>query len=113
MEFRGEIWHWRGPSPYHFVTVPDEDCAALEAVAPMVSYGWGMIPVRAVVGQTEWTTSLFPKEGGYVVPLKDAVRRAELLELGAAFVGHRDEVVRRRPAPVPDLAGERQLLGAA
>ena len=82
MEFRGEIWHWRGPSPYHVVTVPDEDCAALEAVAPMVSYGWGMIPVRAVVGQTEWTTSLFPKDGGYVVPLKDAVRRAELLEVG-------------------------------
>jgi Domain of unknown function (DUF1905) len=82
VEFRGEIWHWRGPSPYHFVTVPDEDCATLETVAPMVSYGWGMIPVRAVVGQTEWTTSLFPKEGGYVVPLKDAVRRAEVLEVG-------------------------------
>ena len=82
MEFHGEIWHWRGPSPYHFVTVPDEDCATLETVAPMVSYGWGMIPVRAVVGETEWTTSLFPKDGRYVVPLKDAVRRAELLEVG-------------------------------
>jgi hypothetical protein len=82
LDFRGEIWHWRGPSPYHFVTVPDEECAELEAVAPMVSYGWGMIPVTARAGDTEWTTSLFPKDGAYVVPLKDAVRRAEGLDVG-------------------------------
>jgi len=46
-----------------------------------VSYGWGMIPVTATIGSTEWTTSLFPKDGGYVVPVKDATRRAELLAL--------------------------------
>ena len=82
LEFSGEIWHWRGPSPYHFVTVPEDDCAALESVAPMVSYGWGMIPVSARIGETAWTTSLFPKEGRYVVPLKDKVRAAEDLEVG-------------------------------
>ena len=82
LEFSGEIWHWRGPSPYHFVTVPEDDCAALESVAPMVSYGWGMIPVSARIGETAWTTSLFPKEGRYVVPLKDKVRAAEELEVG-------------------------------
>ena len=80
--FSGEIWHWRGPSPYHFVTVPVDECEVLEAVAPMVSYGWGMIPVAAQIGETEWTTSLFPKDGAYVVPLKDLVRRAEDLEIG-------------------------------
>ncbi len=78
----GELWHWRGPSPYHFVTVPTEQAAALQAVAPAVSYGWGMIPVTAQVGATHWTTSLFPKDGGYVVPVRDAVRRAEALEVG-------------------------------
>jgi hypothetical protein len=82
LEFSGEIWHWRGPSPYHFVTVPDDDAAALEAVAPMVSYGWGMIPVSARIGDTTWTTSLFPKDGSYVVPLKDKVRAGEALEVG-------------------------------
>ena len=82
VDFDGEIWHWRGPSPYHFVTVPADECEALEAVAPMVSYGWGMIPVRARIGETEWTTSLFPKDGRYVVPLKDVVRRTEGLEVG-------------------------------
>jgi hypothetical protein len=82
LEFSGEIWHWRGPAPFHFVTVPDEEAAALEAAAALVSYGWGCIPVAARVGGTAFTTSLFPKDGGYVVPLKDAVRKAEGLALG-------------------------------
>ena len=67
LEFAGELWYWRGPSPYHFVTVPDDGCAELRALAPVVSYGWGMIPVAAQIGETRWTTSLFPKDGGYVV----------------------------------------------
>ncbi len=81
LEFSGVVWHWRGPSPYHFVSVPDEECGALEAVSPQVSYGWGMIPVAGRVGGTSFTTALWPKDGGYVVPLKDAVRRAEDIEL--------------------------------
>jgi hypothetical protein len=78
----GEIWFWRGPAPYHFVTVPDDDCGPVEAAAAVVSYGWGMVPVTATIGATTWTTSLFPKDGGYIVPIKDAVRRAEGLDVG-------------------------------
>ena len=82
LEFTGELWFWRGPSPYHYLTVPEEQCAELEAVSPMVSYGWGMIPVAAQIGDTRWSTSLFPKDGGYVVPVKDLVRKGEAIELG-------------------------------
>ncbi len=82
LTFSGDVWHWRGPSPYHFVTVPDEESQDLHAVAAAVSYGWGVIPVRARIGATEWETSLFPKGDGYVVPVKDAVRRAEGLDRG-------------------------------
>ena len=82
LEFAGEIWFWRGPSPFHFVTVPDDESAELHAVASVVTYGWGMIPVTARVGATDWTTSLFPKDGGYVVPVKDVVRNGEGLEVG-------------------------------
>ena len=82
LEFRGEIIHWRGPAPYHFVTVPEEQSAAIEAVSTMVTYGWGAIPVAARVGETEFTTSLFPRGDLYVVPIKVAVRRAERLDLG-------------------------------
>lgn len=82
LEFNGEIWHWRGPSPFHFVTVPDDESAELAEAAAMVTYGWGMIPVKARIDGTEWTTSLYPKDGGYLVPLKDVVRRAENLQVG-------------------------------
>ena len=80
--FAGELWYWRGPSPYHFVTVPDDASAALRAMSSVVSYGWGVIPVRGRIGASAFETSLFPKDGGYVVPIKDAVRKAEGLSLG-------------------------------
>jgi hypothetical protein len=84
LEFSAEVWFWRGPSPYHFVTVPEDESAELADAAARVTYGWGMIPVAARIGETRWTTSLFPKDGGYIVPLKDAVRRSEDLEVGDA-----------------------------
>jgi len=82
LEFSGEVWFWKGPAPWHFVTVPDDQCGELEATSAVVSYGWGMIPVAAEIGRTRWTTSLFPKDGQYVVPLKVWVRKAEGLDLG-------------------------------
>lgn len=76
----GRVVYWRGPSPYHFVPVDDEGCAAIHEVAPLVTYGWGVVPVSAQLGNTTFTTSLLPKNGGYLLPLKDAVRRAEGVE---------------------------------
>jgi hypothetical protein len=82
LRFTGEIVHWRGPAPYYFVAVPPAECRQLRDAAPEVSYGWGVIPVRGRLGATEFTTSLFPKDGGYLVPLKVAVRRAEDVDDG-------------------------------
>lgn len=82
LEFSGEVWFWRGPAPWYFVTVPKEVCAALEDASERVSYGWGMVPVTAKVGATRFTTSLFPKDGSYIVPIKAAVRRAEGIDDG-------------------------------
>ncbi len=81
-EFTGEIWHWRGPAPYHFVTVPDEQSADIQALAASITYGWGMIPVQVRLGSAAWKTSLFRKDGGYVLPVRDSDRNAETLELG-------------------------------
>ncbi len=33
------------------------------------------------IGDTEFTTALFPKDGRYLLPLKDVVRRAAGIEL--------------------------------
>jgi hypothetical protein len=81
-EFDGEITYWRGPAPFHFIELPVAAARAVREVSSELTYGWGVIPVRARIGMSEWRTSLFPKDGGYVVPIKAAVRRAERLSLG-------------------------------
>jgi hypothetical protein len=81
MEFIGEMIEWRGPAPYHFIRVPPDVADELHSLAPMLSYGWGVIPVTVRIGSSEWTTSLFPKDGGYLVPIKDRIRFAEGLVL--------------------------------
>ena len=83
-EFGGEVFEWRGPAPYYFVAVPEEEGVALRDVALAASYGWGMLPIRARIGSTEWKTSLWPKDGGYLLPLKDAVRKPAGLDAGDA-----------------------------
>jgi hypothetical protein len=82
IEFSGEIWYWRGPSPYYFISVPAQESSDLKAILGFVTYGWGMIPATVRIGETEWKTSMFPKNGGYIVPIKDRVRKAENLEAG-------------------------------
>jgi hypothetical protein len=82
IEFVGEVWYWRGPAPWYFVTVPEEESAYFEAVSGSVTYGWGMIPVTAEIGGSVWDTSMFPKDGRYVLPVKASVRRAEELDDG-------------------------------
>ena len=86
--FSGEVWFWRGPAPFHFVTVPEEESLDIHDLAPQLTYGWGMIPVRARIGRTGWETALWPKDGRYIVPLKVAVRRAERVELGDVVEVH-------------------------
>lgn len=82
LTFSGEVVHWRGPAPFWFVPVPDAGAAALHDASPLVSYGWSCIPATVRLGRTTFTTSIFPKDGGYLVPVKVAVQRAEGVALG-------------------------------
>ncbi len=81
-EFSGPIWYWRGPAPWYFVTVPPKQCEELNALSRFVTYGWGMIPATVRIGQTEYRTALWPKDGRYIVPIKASVRKAEALQEG-------------------------------
>ena len=82
VEFSGEVFEWRGPAPFHFVRVPENVAEEIGEEAARISYGWGMSPGVLTLGDTRWYTSLWPKDGGYLVPLKDAVRRAEGVQVG-------------------------------
>ncbi len=82
MRVRAALIHWRGPSPFHFVTIPEKESAKIRALSRQLSYGWGVIPVKGRVGNTNFSTSLFPKDGAYLIPIKAVVRRSEQLEIG-------------------------------
>lgn len=95
-EFSGAIWYWRGPSPYHFLTIPEAQSRELKDIVHLVTYGWGMIPVQAQIGSTSFTTSLFHKDGFYVLPIKDRIRKAEGVEEGDHVTAHIEVKVRTR-----------------
>lgn len=80
--FEGEAIEWRGPAPFVFVPVPPEVAEEIKAVSSRLTYGWGVIPASARVGKTDYTTSLFPKDGGYLLPVKVRVQRAEGIAVG-------------------------------
>ena len=81
IEFKGKIFYWRGPTPFLFVAVPEEPSREIKAISASVTYGWGVIPVYVRIGKTEWKTSLFPKDGRYLVPIKKSVQKSENLEV--------------------------------
>ncbi|WP_183093778.1 DUF1905 domain-containing protein [Nocardioides stalactiti] len=80
-EFSARVIEWRGPAPFYYADIPVEDSDDVKDAAKGLEY-WGQVPVVALIGDTEFTTALFPKDGRYLLPLKDVVRRAEGIELG-------------------------------
>lgn len=79
--FVGEVIEWRGPAPYLFVPVAAEVAEDVGEWSRF-SYGWGCIPVTATLGSTTWPTSLMPKDGHYLVPVRVSAQRAEGVGVG-------------------------------
>lgn len=82
VEFTAELIEWRGPAPFYFAPLTPDAVRQVRETAALASYGWGVVPVTVTIGSTEFTTSLFPRQGGYLLPIKDAVRKAEGIRLG-------------------------------
>ncbi len=92
-EFTGPVWLWRGKAKdgtptqtaWHFLTIDGEVADAIRAAAPGRSAAWGSVYVNAVIGATRWQTSVFPSKdvGGYMLPIKASVRKAEGLGEGS------------------------------
>ena len=83
VKFQGVMIEWRGPSPFYFVPIPEEPSKEIKAIAAQLTYGWGVIPVLGKIGKTDFSTALIPKDGLYYLPIKNAVRFAEELEVGS------------------------------
>ncbi|KAA1425504.1 DUF1905 domain-containing protein [Mumia zhuanghuii] len=79
--FEGPVIEWRGPAPYYFLAIPEDESDDIKFAAKGIEY-WGQVPVVVRVNGVEFTTALFPKDGRYLLPLKDVVRRSARIELG-------------------------------
>lgn len=80
------LWRWSGGNgvSWFFIAIDGEAGEILSATRLMrrlesgSSRGFGMIKVHATVGDSRWSTSVFPqKEGGWLLPVKAAIRRTE------------------------------------
>jgi hypothetical protein len=87
------LWIWttdKAAASWHFLTLDGDVAEAIHALALMRRLeggrkrGWGSMKVRATVGETCWDTSIFPAKemGGWLLPVKAAVRKAEGLVAG-------------------------------
>ena len=72
--FDAQVIYWRGPAPFWFAAIPEETSEQIATRSRSVSYGWGVIPVEAEINGVTFRTSLFPKGGSYLLPLKAKVR---------------------------------------
>jgi hypothetical protein len=79
-EFEGPVIEWRGPAPFFFVAIPEEESEDIKFAAKGLEY-WGQVPVVVQIGDAEFTTALFPKDGRYLIPLKDVVRKPTGIEV--------------------------------
>jgi hypothetical protein len=72
------VWLWsEGKGSWHFLTVPPDQAVEirLAATAAGPRRGFGSVRVAATIGGVTWRTSIFPqKDGGYILPIKAAVR---------------------------------------
>ncbi len=86
IEHIGTLWRWSGGDggSWFFLTIDGEAGEALSATRMMrrletgAVRGFGSIRVSARIGDSCWLTSVFPqKDGGWLLPVKAAIRRAQ------------------------------------
>ena len=78
----GEVWKYEGPAGWYFVYVDKKDAKQIKE-SKTKRVGFGFIPVNAKIGNTKWSTTLFPsKSGDYLIAIKSTVRRAENIHEG-------------------------------
>jgi len=83
--FDAELWLWdaRRNDAWVFISLPPDESEEIRDLSGGLRRGFGSVRVRATIGASTWTTSIFPgDQAGYVLPLKRPVRVAEGLDVG-------------------------------
>lgn len=84
-DFDAEVWRWEGDAAWHFASLPTDVADAIDEAFGHQARGFGSQRVEVTIGATTWRTSVFPskQEATFILPLKQAVRRAEGLDAGS------------------------------
>ncbi|QLY29288.1 DUF1905 domain-containing protein [Nocardia huaxiensis] len=82
--FTARLWEWEGQAAWHFVSLPEDLADDIEELHGRHAAGFGSVRVRVTLGESRWSTSLFPdrKRATYILPIKKQVRTAEGLTAG-------------------------------
>lgn len=85
--FSGKIWMYQGKSAWFFVTLPKDESEQIKFFNNHKRRGWGSVRVKATIGETSWSTSIFPdsKAGAYLLPVKSDIRKKEKIAAGDSF----------------------------
>lgn len=83
LKFEAELFPWDAKPSVVFVALPEDHSDAIDQAVSLTG-GFGSVKVKVQLGDSEWSTSLFPSKEleTYVLPLKAAVRKKEKLEVG-------------------------------
>lgn len=85
-EFEAPVWKWSGggATSWHFITLPFDVTDEIDDVTSNLTRGFGSVRVKATIGRTIWTTSIFPskEQESFILPVKAPVRKAESLSDG-------------------------------
>lgn len=82
--FEADLWLYSGAkASWHFITVPAEVSQQIRFFSGRTN-GFGSIRVSARIGDSRWTTSIFPDKasGCFFLPVKTAIRHAESISTG-------------------------------
>lgn len=69
---------------WYFVALPEEDAKQIQFFTQGKRRGWGSVRVKAAIGDSVWSTSIFPdsKSSSYVLPVKAEIRKKEKIGNG-------------------------------
>lgn len=82
IEFDSAVTRWeKRVEAWYFATLPEELSLELREL-PAPPRGFGSLRVRARIGATRWSTSIFFGTGAFVLPLKKSVRAERGIEEG-------------------------------
>ena len=83
-QFKAKLWLYPGKAAWVFVNVPPEITEEIDYFHTHNKRGFGSLPVKVMVGSTQWKTSIFQdkKKKMYLLPIKKLVRTEEGIDVG-------------------------------